>query len=311
VQALDPRTPDAASARPVICALDVDDRAAVILATARELARRLDAPLRVLHVREVPPAPAMLAAPGAAGVAVLEAREPDPEAEQQAVRALRDLGVASDELVVETGHPETSVLRTVAQERPCFAVAGTHERGALRALLQGSVSRALARDDTCPVVVVPPAASGGLHGERVLCAVSPRDDEAQAAIALAADLARRCSLRLVLAHVAQLTGVTTPEATLAALGPATAGEAERQALDRLRRVAPLAGDDVEVELEPRLGDPAMALVDAARASGAALVVTSTRGRGPLGEMLLGSVWRRLACEAPCPVAVVRASGGHG
>ncbi|RZB14341.1 universal stress protein [Streptomyces sp. F001] len=50
-------------------------------------------------------------------------------------------------------------------------------------------------------------------------------------------------------------------------------------------------------------DPVSALLREARLAGA--VVTGVRGRGPIRELLLGSVSLSLAARAPCPVVVVR------
>ncbi|CAL9639385.1 universal stress protein [Streptomyces sp. enrichment culture] len=52
-------------------------------------------------------------------------------------------------------------------------------------------------------------------------------------------------------------------------------------------------------------DPASALLR--EAGGAAAVVTGVRGKGPIKELLLGSVSLSLAARAPCPVVVVRGS----
>ena len=51
-----------------------------------------------------------------------------------------------------------------------------------------------------------------------------------------------------------------------------------------------------------LGDPAAALLDAAR--GAALVVVGSRGLGGFSSLLLGSVGHHVAHHAPCPVVVI-------
>lgn len=53
------------------------------------------------------------------------------------------------------------------------------------------------------------------------------------------------------------------------------------------------------------GRPATAIVEVAREREIDLVVTGSRGRGPLRSMLLGSVASEVAGEAPCPVLVAR------
>jgi nucleotide-binding universal stress UspA family protein len=53
------------------------------------------------------------------------------------------------------------------------------------------------------------------------------------------------------------------------------------------------------------GRAATAVCDVARSIGADLVVTGSRGRGPIAATLLGSVANEVATDAPCPVLVVR------
>jgi nucleotide-binding universal stress UspA family protein len=52
------------------------------------------------------------------------------------------------------------------------------------------------------------------------------------------------------------------------------------------------------------GDPAEKIISEAREGGYDLIVTGTRGRGPVARLLLGSVSHRLAEEAPCTLLVV-------
>jgi nucleotide-binding universal stress UspA family protein len=61
---------------------------------------------------------------------------------------------------------------------------------------------------------------------------------------------------------------------------------------------------IDAEMKVEAGDPADRILQEARAGGYDLIVTGTRGRGPVARMLLGSVSHKLAEEAPCSLLVV-------
>jgi nucleotide-binding universal stress UspA family protein len=54
------------------------------------------------------------------------------------------------------------------------------------------------------------------------------------------------------------------------------------------------------------GDPGEAILNAAAAEGVDLIVVGSRGRSPVGRLLLGSVSDHIVRHADCPVLVVRA-----
>ncbi|WP_244187786.1 universal stress protein [Streptomyces regalis] len=72
-----------------------------------------------------------------------------------------------------------------------------------------------------------------------------------------------------------------------------------RAAQRARQHAP----ELEISTGVVPEDPVAALLGEARLADA--VVTGVRGRGPIRELLLGSVSLSLAARAPCPVVVVR------
>lgn len=60
---------------------------------------------------------------------------------------------------------------------------------------------------------------------------------------------------------------------------------------------------VESEMKMEYGDPAEQILAEAKAGGYALVVVGSRGLGPVGRLLLGSVSTEIVGNAPCPVLV--------
>ncbi|MGI5133276.1 MULTISPECIES: universal stress protein [unclassified Streptomyces] len=80
-------------------------------------------------------------------------------------------------------------------------------------------------------------------------------------------------------------------------------------LDRAIDEALGPGPGRPVELRPisSHGHPAAVLLEAA--AGAELLVVGNRGHGGFKEALLGSVGQHCVQHAPCPVVVIRGSGG--
>ncbi len=73
---------------------------------------------------------------------------------QGAGRAPSEPGAASDEILVETGHPVEQIVR-VAKERSCdLIVMGRHGYGALQDALMGGVARGVLRRSPKPVLLV-------------------------------------------------------------------------------------------------------------------------------------------------------------
>jgi nucleotide-binding universal stress UspA family protein len=90
-----------------------------------------------------------------------------------------------------------------------------------------------------------------------------------------------------------------------AAGPARANEEELE--ERVKaRAAELsqAGYETHLYMEKTTGQPAHLIAERAKQCGAELIITGTRGHGPVAGLLLGSVTSRLLVVAPCPVVVV-------
>lgn len=131
--------------RPVICAVDNDDLAADVLATAAGLAAQLAVPLTVIH------------SPDPDVFRVGEPRRAALARGNAFVEELAD-GYTVDERVVELDDP-ARLVTAVAQEGATLVVIGTRRRTGLRAALLGSVSQAVIGSAVCPVMTVPEAAA--------------------------------------------------------------------------------------------------------------------------------------------------------
>lgn len=160
-------------------------------------------------------------------------------------------------------------------------------------------------------------------GSTVVCGLDVEDDAARTVLDVAADLAERLALPLVVAHVAPwvplLAGGSAAggEAAIAAPAPAIpypmtpgAGELDAVRDEARRRVEQLLAqyglDDaqVEVALDATIAD---GLRRIAADRGAKLLVVGSRGRGAIRAALLGSTSHALVGDCPCPVVVIPGS----
>ena len=73
----------------------------------------------------------------------------------------------------------------------------------------------------------------------------------------------------------------------------------QQARERARRIG-----DITIAPQSAWGDPADAIIEAARREQADVIVVGRRGRGRLAGLVLGSVSSKLVSLAPCIVMVV-------
>ncbi|HEV7148000.1 MAG TPA: universal stress protein [Pedococcus sp.] len=125
-----------------------------------------------------------------------------------------------------------------------------------------------------------------------------------AALEWAAATARRWGTTLTVMHSVDLAAAPIEPAYDYARLPESLGEAGREVLAAgVGRAQQLMGDTRLVASLPAVGSPAAELVHASK--DADLVVTGSRGRGPLKAGLLGSVAYMVTAHAACPAVVVR------
>jgi nucleotide-binding universal stress UspA family protein len=115
-----------------------------------------------------------------------------------------------------------------------------------------------------------------------------------------------------LASVAMLAGADAADVTILSVVPPDArgskagghvGIRPHAHEDVARGHAYLRERGVASEMQIEHGDPAEEIVRVAREGGYDLIVTGSHGRGPIGEVLLGSVSKALVRTAPCAVLV--------
>jgi nucleotide-binding universal stress UspA family protein len=142
----------------------------------------------------------------------------------------------------------------------------------------------------------------------IVCGVDGSPDS-QAALRVAARLADRLRLKLVVAHVAEPAHI--PYAAAAPFG-GMAGraavmeevESQEENAARLLEEVVAASGFVDAERRAGVGVPAEALADIADEVDAELIVVGSRGRGAFKSAFLGSVSNAVIGIARCPVLLV-------
>jgi nucleotide-binding universal stress UspA family protein len=278
-------------ARTVVAGVDRSDAAEPVADAASWLASTLDTRLLVVHAVE----------------------EPVEEAEEllESVRARLPGGNDTSVRLVEAS-PADRLIEVADEEDAELLVVGSRGRGALSSAVLGGVSRKVARNARCPVLVVPPAVSigaregnGGSEGT-VVCGVDG-SGHAVTAAQVAGRLAERLGGRLLVVHARQdLKAVVSYPGARSITPPVTGQEdaVARQA-DRVVQKAVEALDvDVEATRVVESGAPAGVLAALADREDAHLIVIAARGMGAVRAAFLGSVTTALATSATRPVVVV-------
>jgi nucleotide-binding universal stress UspA family protein len=282
--------------RTVIAGYDGREQALDGLALASVLARRPDTRLLVVSVYP------------------LESRGYQSGDYQQALRAIAESNLLSAarhipygvrfETRAIAGRQAGQALAELAEQEGAEAIAvGSCHRGTVGSVLLGSVSEHLSRNAGCAVAIAPRgyAESGGaLHTIAVGFDGGP---ESWQALEHAAGLARDVGARLRLIAVLDAPGPGYAS-VISAFTYGNLGGTRRDELERvLGEAAATVGSGVEVSTEVLFGPPAASLVETC-GHGVDLLVTGSRGYGPVRRTLLGGVSVAIMRSARCPVVVV-------
>jgi len=215
------------------------------------------------------------AAPASEAIAFARALAAAEGAELQTVSAQR--GESAAQLLHERAEAEGAQL----------VVLGSSHTGRFGRVIPGGTGERLLHGSPCAVAVVPRG-----HADRPIERIGVAYDgspEADAALQHATDLAHHLQAHL------DLIGVVTPDPYEDDDGAHTV----QVQLERALRSLPFAVDGTIVRLR---GEPADALAD--HSAQLDLLVTGSRGYGPLRAVIVGGVSGRLIRTAQCPVIVV-------
>jgi nucleotide-binding universal stress UspA family protein len=196
------------------------------------------------------------------------------------------------------GGSPAGVMTDLAERREVDSiVVGSPHRGPVGRTLIGSVAEGVLHGAPCAVTVAPGGYSERDRRPLGLIAIAyDGTPEAKAALARARALAEASG-----ATVRVLTVVAPPVALPGVVGytPVEPPEPDRVIEEAVRELGP----EVSAESRKLDGPPARTLAKACE-DGVDLLVSGSRGYGPMMRVLLGSVSTQLIAEAPCPVMVV-------
>ena len=222
------------------------------------------------------------------------------KARELAGRVAPEVPVSTDIL---TGHVVGNLIE--ASRQAGMLVVGSRGHSRFVSALIGSVSDAVASHSHCPVVVV--RGETDYPGDAPVVVGADGSQTSRAAVAFAARYAAANGARLIAVNATAANQMVAPELII----DEAATEAIREEALRFmsESLAGVSADHPDLVIEEVVSDrPAgQALVDAAKVSGAQLLVVGSHGRGGFAGMLLGSVSRTVLHHAPGPVAVVRPS----
>ncbi len=261
---------------------------------------------RLLHVVELPlamDAIELIEAAKQAAASVLETL-----AEQ-----LKKAGIATETDVL-VGTAWHAIVEQAKKSGADLIVVGSHTRSGIKRFLLGTVAQSVLRSASCSVEVVRsrPDVSPAKTGMRILLGTDGSDCAAAAVQSVAArPWPANSSIRLVSVVPQYVPMPNTVPDYWNALSTEQIKRLEehgracaREAIARARKTLSQFGMK-EVAAEILLGDPKLAILDAAEAWKADLIALGSHGFHGIDRLLIGSVSESVAVHATCSVEVIR------
>jgi nucleotide-binding universal stress UspA family protein len=215
-------------------------------------------------------------------------------AKQRIRHDLRDPAPRGLELVVERGDAVRLILDTIQQHDCGLVVTGVARESGFGRVSAGQTVDALARLSPVPVLAV--KTRPNRHYRNVYVAT---DFSEASRAALITTLEMFPSAQITLFHAFHVAYESFMDDTCAAR------DAESRYADEKARefLASTQTDRRDIRVLSEHGAPEHALRARAATGGVDLVVVGTRGRGLIGQLLLGSVARSIVAEVPIDVLV--------
>lgn len=293
----------------LLAPLDGSRLAEAVLPTLCQLAKRLSAPVILLHIVEERPPTTVHGERHLTGL-------------DEATGYLDDIAarLRAQGIGVEThvhGPREGDVARSIVDHRREMGVGliilCTHGRGGWRGLLYGSIAQKVMQRGSGPILLIPSRgveAPPSFDVRRILVPVDGTPDHEPAleqAMALARLFDAELQLVLVIPTLRTLRG---GDAATGLLLPATMRAvldlAEQGAVDYLRGVVERCrAEGIVARAQVARGDPAPVILELANKMPADLIVAATHGRAGLDAVLNRSVSARVAEGVACPLWLVR------
>ncbi len=224
---------------------------------------------------------------------------------------LPELSRLDVETRVAGGDPPAETLHDLAESEGADAIVlGSTHRGPLGRIYPGSVAERLLHGAPCAVAVAPRGFASRPDGEpRVLAVAFDGSPESQAALEVASNLAEtaEATLRVVAVHEPFTPGsaAVAPRGTFD-VGAVTQREAMQERLHDAVAELPAALRAKGLLLKGQAAEELLRETEL----GVDLLIMGSRGRGPLGRVLLGGVSARVLRSAPCPVLVMPRSAAN-
>lgn len=195
-----------------------------------------------------------------------------------------------------------------ADAGPCdLIVMGTHARTGVARTFLGSTTEGVLRLSRVPVLTV--RSADRIVDAPFATALVAVDDSgpADAAVALAARLARTTETSIIACHVIDTQRLLQGGVGLAyGFAPANiSADLRRDAVAIVNGALTRAGLPEDTPMEIIDGDPALAIIGAAENRKATVIIAGTHGRRGFGRFALGSVAESIVRASDIPVLVVR------